>query len=298
MKSEVFTPANLPPATRDKKRYGVLGFPVSHSLSPPMQEAGFGALGIPAEYFRIEIPAHGLSAALPNLRQAGLRGWNCTLPHKEAMFSLCAEKDASAQESASVNTVVVTTNGFRGFSTDADGWEDAVREAWNLPFSARKVLVLGCGGVGRTLACRLARKGCRALALVNRNPEKARLLAEHLRPLGDTPVSTVPWNSPELEKAVADADLLIQATPLGLSPEDPLPVAENSLHPNLRVYDTVYRKDFTPLIHAARARGCPALDGLGMLLHQGARSLEIWTGKKPPLAIMRSALEKAAGRSV
>lgn len=263
-----------------------------------MQEAGFRALGIPTDYFRIEIPAHGLTAALPSLREAGLLGWNCTLPHKENMLSLCTEKDASAEESASVNTVVVTPSGFRGFSTDADGWEDAVREAWNLPLCSQRILMLGCGGVGRALAIRLARKGCRSLTLVNRNPEKALLLAEQLRPLGNTPVSTVPWSSTEMEVAVADADLLIQATSLGLNSEDPQPIPESCLHPKLRVYDTVYRRDFTALIRAARARGCPAVDGLGMLLHQGARSLRIWTGKTPPLAEMRAALEKAAGRPV
>ena len=298
MKAEVFTPANLPPASPEKKRYGVLGSPVAHSLSPAMQEAGFRALGIPAEYLRVEIPAGGLAAALPALRTAGFLGWNCTLPHKEAMFALCQETGSKAKESGSVNTVAVSGPTVRGTSTDADGWEDAVGECWRLDLSHPQVLLLGCGGVGRTLAFRIAAKGCRSLILTNRNPEKAIRLLEELRPIAHTPVSMVAWNSPDFEKAAREADLWIHATSLGLQSGDSLPVAETLLRPGLKVYDTVYRQDFTPLVRLARARGAEAVDGLGMLLHQGARALSFWTGQTAPLPAMRAALETAAGRSL
>ena len=111
-----------------------------------MQEAGFLALGIPAEYLRVEIPAGGLAAALPALAAAGFQGWNCTLPHKETMFALCNETDPQAKESGSVNTVAVSAQGRRGTSTDADGWEDDVAERWQLDLSHQRVLLLGCGG--------------------------------------------------------------------------------------------------------------------------------------------------------
>lgn len=296
MKPTILTPGSLPPLDPGKKRYGVLGFPVAHSLSPAMQEAGFHALGIPAEYLRVEVPAGDLEKVLPQLRRGGFQGWNCTLPHKEAMFALCLETDESARESGTVNTVVVSTKGFRGYSTDADGWEDAVAEAWKLDLASSRVVLLGCGGVGRTLAFRLAKRGCRHLRLVNRNPAKADQLAQKIKSCSSGSVSVISWKTPELSQAVHDSDLLIQATPLGLAAEDPLPVPENCLHPGLRVYDTVYHRDFTPLIRASRARHLPALDGLGMLLHQGARALSIWTERPAPLAEMRAALEKAAGR--
>jgi shikimate dehydrogenase len=108
----------------------------------------------------------------------------------------------------------------------------------------------------------------------------------------------VPWGSPKLSKAVQKSDLLIHATALGLGSNDPLPISEKCLHAGLKIYDTVYRKDYTPLVRQAREHGCEALDGLGMLLHQGARSLQIWTGQPTPLPEMRSALEKAAGRTL
>ena len=281
-----------------RSRYGVLGFPVAHSLSPVMQEAGFRALGIQAEYLRVEIPSQGLAEAIPALRQAGFQGWNCTLPHKEAMFALCDVVDVTAKESTSANTVVVSKNGLCGYSTDADGWEDAVAERWQLRLTTQRILVLGCGGVGRTLAIRLAQKGCRGLILVNRSREKAARLEREILPMTKGPVSVIDWCSESLKKTLSETDLVIQATSLGLSPTDPLPLPENCLRPGLKIYDTVYRKDFTPLVRLARTRGADAVDGLGMLLHQGVRALAIWTGRPAPVSAMREALEKEAGRSV
>jgi len=298
VKHEVFTPAKLPPPIPGRRRYGVLGFPVAHSLSPAMQEAGFRALGIQADYLRVEIPPKGLAHAIPALRQAGFQGWNCTLPHKEAMFALCDEVDTTAKESNSANTVVVSDEGLKGSSTDADGWEDAVAEIWKLDLGTQRILILGCGGVGRTLAIRLAKKGCRRLALTNRSPEKAARLAEEIVPMAKGPVSRIGWNPVDFEKTLKETDLLIQATSLGLSPNDPLPLPETCLRPGLKVYDTVYRKNFTPLVRQARARGAEATDGLGMLLHQGTRAISIWTGRPAPVVAMREALENEAGRQL
>lgn len=263
-----------------------------------MQEAGFRALGIPAEYLRVEIPPGDLANALPRLRAAGFQGWNCTLPHKETMFALCDETDENARESSAVNTVVVSARGLSGSSTDADGWEDDIQAAWKLDLTSQRVLLLGCGGVGRSLAFRLARRGCRQLTLSNRSPGKALRLAEEVRRYGTTPVGVAPWERESLRQATRQSDLLIQATPLGLVDDDARPLEEDCLHEKLRVYDTVYRQEFTPLVRMAKARHLPALDGLGMLLHQGARSLSLWTGQPAPIPAMRTALEKAAGRAV
>jgi len=296
MQPLVFRPETLPPASPETKRYGVLGWPVAHSLSPSMQEAGCRALGIPAEYLRVEIPAGGLANALPRLRAAGFQGWNCTPPHKESMFALCDETDESARESTAVNTVVVSARGLRGSSTDADGGEDDMQAAWKLNLTTQRVLLLGCGGVGRTLAFRLARRGCRQLTLSNRSPGKAIQLTKEVRQFAQFPIQVVPWERESLAQAAQQSDLLLHATQLGLADHEILPLAAESLHKGIRVYDTVYRKDFTPLVRMAKDRGAPALDGLGMLLHQGARSLSLWTGKPAPVAAMRAALENAAGR--
>ena len=298
VKPQVFRPDTLPPASPDRKRYGVLGSPVAHSLSPAMQEAGFQTLGIPAEYLRVEIPAGELADALPRLHAAGFQGWNCTLPHKESMFALCDETDDSARESTAVNTVVVTARGLCGSSTDADGWEADMQAAWRLDLTTQRVLLLGCGGVGRSLAFRLARRGFRQLILCNRSPDKAIQLAKEIRQSAQAPVQVVPWERESLAQATKQSDLLVHATQLGLADHEALPLAAESLHTGIRIYDTVYRKDFTALVRMAKDRKVPVLDGLGMLLHQGAKSLSLWTGKPAPVAAMRAALDKAAGRPI
>ena len=300
MPSTVFTPATLPPPQAGKIRYGVIGCPIAHSLSPAMQVAGFDALGLPAEYFRIEVPAGTLAHAIPLLLQAGLQGWNCTLPHKKEMFRLVSKKDASALEAQSVNTIRVDKDQLHGFSTDSAGWEAALQETWQLATDKLRVLILGCGGVGQTLARHLTQSGCAALTLTNREPKRATELLRELQSSGTRrfPIQTILWELSALQTALSKTDLLVQATSLGMKEDDSLPLPLESLQPPLRVYDTIYRKDFTSLVREARQRGCPAIDGLGMLLYQGALSLEIWTGKKAPRAEMQIALEQSAGRKI
>ena len=279
-------------------RYGVIGSPVAHSLSPVMQLAGWSELGVQAEYFRIEIPAGGLESAVPLLLQTGLDGWNCTLPHKGEMFRLSEVHSPSALQAQSVNTVQVVQGKIHGSSTDAEGWSRAMREIWPNSLPPKRTLLLGCGGVGQTITRFLPSIGCSSLTLINRDPQRAEKLHHELTPLVGNrfPIHVLDWNMPNMTRALSETDLLIQATSLGLKEEDPLPVPKELLHPPLRVYDTIYRKGETLLVRVARERGCEAEDGLGMLLHQGALSLEIWSGKPAPLTTMRQALYQAAGR--
>jgi len=252
-----------------------------------MQIAGFTSLGLPAEYFRIEVPAGTLHRAIPLLLQAGLQGWNCTLPHKKEMFDLAAKKDSSALDAQSVNTIRLEKGQLHGFSTDAAGWETALQETWQLATDKLRVLILGCSG-------------CAALTLTNREPKRATELLRELQSLGTGrfPIQTIPWDISAIQSVLPKTDLLVQATSLGMNEKDSLPLPFESLHPPLRVYDTIYRENLTPLVRAARLRDCPAIDGLGMLLHQGALSFEIWTGQKAPRAAMQAALEQAAGRKI
>lgn len=299
VKPGTFTPDSLPPLPAGRSRYGVLGQPVTHSLSPPMQEAGFSALGLDAEYLRVEVQAENLSTTVPRLLQAGFRGWNCTLPHKNTMFTLVDHVDPTAAEAKSVNTVRVEKGKLHGFSTDAMGWRAAVEEAWTIDLNKSRILILGCGGVGQTLARHLAKIGCRSLALVNREPTKARKLAEELGPVvaGRMAIHPVAWQSQDFTRALRETDLLVQGTSLGLREDDPLPMDPSLLPRGAKIYDTVYRKDLTPLVRKARTLSLHAEDGLGMLLHQGALSFSIWTGQPAPIEKMRQALHRAAGRS-
>lgn len=297
---DVFSPDKLPNLPPGRARYGVLGQPVAHSLSPFLHEAGFKALGIDAEYLRVEVPAENLVSAIPRLQQGGFHGWNCTLPHKNSMFPLVDQLDPSATEAKSVNTVRMEGKKMHGFSTDALGWRAAIGETWNIPVEQSRILILGCGGVGQTLARHLVKCGCRSLFLANRDARKAERLIQELQPLvGERfPLRMLAWQSKELDHALAQTDLLIQGTSLGLKRDDPLPIDPAKLGPATKLYDTVYGKELTPLVQAARRLGHPAEDGLGMLLHQGVLSFTIWTGQKAPLEKMRQALLRAAGRSL
>jgi len=295
---EVFTPNTLPPRPAGRARFGVLGQPIAHSLSPFLHHAGFAALGLDAEYLRIEVSAEDLGLAIPRLKQAGFQGWNCTLPHKNTMFNLVDRVDPTAAEAKSVNTVRVEGEQLRGCSTDALGWRAAIDETWKIDLGQSRVLLLGCGGVGQTLARHLAKSGCRSLVLANRDGPRAEKLVQELAPLavGRFALRSVAWKSNDLDEALQTTDLLIQGTSLGLKKDDPLPVDPVKLARGTKVFDTVYRQERTPLVQAARKLGHQAEDGLGMLLHQGALSFTIWTGHKAPLEKMRQALWRAAGR--
>jgi len=265
-----------------------------------MHLAAWESLGIPAEYFRIEVPSGALEKALPPLFQAGLAGWNCTLPHKTEMFRLSQVRDSSAVQAQSVNTVNIVEGRIHGSSTDSAGWARAMREIWPNSLPPGRTLLLGCGGVGQSIARSLVSIGCTSLTLVNRDPLRSQELLRELTPLvaGRFPTRQIDWDLPALEKALAETDLLIHGTSLGLKKEDPLPVPKNFLKPPLRVYDTIYRTDSTSLVKSAHQRGCQAEDGLGMLLHQGALAFEIWSKKTAPLNAMRQALSQAAGRTL
>jgi shikimate dehydrogenase len=265
-----------------------------------MQLAGWKALNIPAEYFRIEIPEGDLEKSVSELIQAGLAGWNCTLPHKGEMFRLSQIKDLSALEAESVNTVQILNGKIHGSSTDASGWARAISEAWPNSLPPGRVLLLGCGGVGKSIARFLARTGCDSLTLVNRDAVRAQRLFRELTPLvaGRFPIRQMNWDLSALDKTLKDTDLLIHGTSLGLKEKDPSIIPEEHLNPPMRIYDTLYRKDLTPLVQAGRKRGCLAIDGLGMLLHQGALSFELWSKQPAPLEPMRAALEQVANRNL
>ena len=296
---EVYHPHALPPLPAGRARYGVLGHPIAHSLSPFLHHAGFAALGLDAEYLRVEVPAENLASAIPLLKQGGFQGWNCTLPHKNSMFSLVDRVDPTAADVKSVNTVRVENGLLHGFSTDALGWRAAIDETWKIDLEKSRILILGCGGVGQTLARYLAKTGCRSLVLVNRDLGKAERLVQELQSTAAGRLSplVIQWGSKELDHALQETDLLIQGTSLGLKKDDPLPVNPAKLPQGGKLYDTVYRKEPTPLVQAARKLGYQAEDGLGMLLHQGALSFSIWTGQKAPLKKMREAVLLAAGRN-
>ena len=302
---ELFTIDDLKtwkPKSKTPIRLGVFGDPVAQSLLPQMQNAALENCGLQVNYARFEIGADELPAALELLPEVDFIGVNLTVPHKIAAFKLMDEVDESARQAGAVNTIKVENNKLRGFNTDGKGFARAIREEFSVDLRDLRVLVLGAGGAARAIALECAKENSERLVIANRDFGKAKNLAEELRPffaearvLGPVPrLQAIPWDETAFRFQIANVDLVVNATPLGLHHADAAPISARLLAPHLMVYDTVYSHGQTALVSAAIEAGARAADGLSMLLHQGALAFEIWFDRAAPLGAMRAALSEAS----
>ena len=262
----------------------LLGHPVAHSLSPAMHNAAFAALGLPHTYETKDVRPEDLPAAVGDLRRDDILGANVTIPHKEAALRLVDDATDEAREIGAVNTLIRRGTRILGANTDVAGFARAATAADGGPLlSDRTVLLLGAGGAAR--ACAYVLLPTNRVLVANRTPERARAFADTLEIEGRH-AEAVPWPSREIA-----ADAVVNATPLGLHGEDPL---EGLALPPI-VVDIVPTTEVTPLVRRAReAQHVVVVDGLTMLLHQAARSFELWTGVPAPVAAMRAALPRPA----
>jgi shikimate dehydrogenase len=294
------TPHTAPPQVSLSGRtrvLGVKGWPVEHSLSPLMQNAALRAAGLNYIYVPFPIAPERFETAVRGLAAAGVVGLNCTVPHKHAALRLCDALSTEAQLAQAVNTLHFTADGIYGTNSDVEGYMETVRRDAGFDFAGRRVVQFGAGGAGRAIALGALRGGAAELVLVNRTLEKAEILARDL--LRHYPGLTVATLSPEshgeeVQGALARADLVVNATSLGLREEDAFPCDVADLSPQALVFDAAYSRDgATPWLRAAAERGCRTLDGLGMLVRQGAASFRLWTGVEPDLEVMFAALRGA-----
>ena len=280
-------------------RLAVIGDPVAHSRSPGFHNAALSSCGIRAQYARLHVPPECFSKVLRALPRAGFLGANVTIPHKAAALANVDEADAYARASGSVNTVVVNGERLLGFNTDGPGLVRAIREEFSVDLRDLRVVLLGAGGgAGRAIAVQCAMERCERLVLVNRTLEKIQPLATELAPYFQTEklsgpaerIAAIPFDEDVLRRELENADILINATSLGMKRTDPPVIPPNLLTANLLVYDTVYAGGTSSLLEDAAAAGARCANGLGMLLHQGALSFEIWFNRSAPLEEMRRAL--------
>ena len=288
----------------------VYGFPVGHSASPAMQNAGIAELGLDWRYTAAEVRPEQLREAIAGAQAMHYIGINLTVPHKLLALDMVDVLDESAREWGAVNTILFEGQDdhgewralrdfetaphqlrSHGFNTDADGITQSLREDLGMEVRGENVLLLGAGGAGHVAALKLAATGVRQLHIVNRTASKAEAIAHEIR-----------TRFPAVEIAVGypdgtdtEMDLVLNCTSLGLAAGDALPldIGPFSLDKTRAVYDMIYQPAETSLLAAARAAGCQTANGLGMLLHQGAKSLEIWSGQAVPLDVMRAALKEA-----
>lgn len=268
---------------------------MAHSLSPPTQNAAFTASGLGTPYDKIAVSIDELPFFVDAAKDR-LRGFNITVPHKSNIIPYLDEIDHAAGLARSVNTVVIKDGRMKGYSTDGYGLATSLKEAFGLSIPNSSILFLGCGGAVQAVSFYFAMQGAKALYFANRSPEKAKELIERLKiNYPGTQYDYCPLNDHNsITRFAQNSQVAIQGTSLGLKADDPMPVAPE-LVKGIPYYDTIYKA--TPLLRALRNSGTPVADGRTMLLHQGARSFEIWTGLKAPVEIMRQALEQAIGDS-
>jgi shikimate dehydrogenase len=279
--------------------YAVLGSPVSHSLSPVMQQAAFDHVGLEARYYRIEVDDEGLEKAIARMRQVPFGGWNCTVPNKVKMYELCDQRADSAEQFRAVNTVVNRDGVLTGHNTDGVGWSRALREAFGRGPDELRILLLGAGGAGRAIATQAILERCPELVVANRDGKRANELILHLNeqfstgPLARTPqnLRAIRWGEKELEAAVREVDLVVNATSAGFDPKLPAILPARMMPSSLLVFDTVYGAGCEKLRREVETANAKWSDGVGMLLHQGAEAFTLWTGRDAPLEVMRQALQ-------
>lgn len=260
---------------------GVIGDPVAHSLSPHMHNTAFEALGIDATYELWETSAADLPSRVESLRGESMLGANVTVPHKQSVMPLVDEVSDTAQQIGAVNTIIRDGSRLIGDNTDAFGFRQSI-DATFPDIIRGTAVVLGAGGASRAVIVALREMGFDRIVLANRTLARAEALGAGFG------VDVVPWER-VVEATFPDASLLVNATSLGWRDEMPVDAeALDHLSPATLVMDLTYRE--TPLLRAAGDRGLGTLDGLGMLIYQGARAFELWLGRPAPVDVMRGAV--------
>jgi shikimate dehydrogenase len=280
-------------------RLGVFGDPVAHALSPQIQNAALRACEINMQYARFHIRPNELRSALAFVRELDFVGINFTVPHKIAGLAQIDVADESASCCGAANTVRLHNKKFIGSNTDAEGFSRAIRSEFSIDLRDLRVMILGAGGgTGHAIAWQCALENCERLVLVNRTPEKTAAIVDRLRPVFAAPrvlgpvarLEAVPWDQTAVRAQLADIDLIVNATPLGMNPSDPAPIPARLLAPHHIVFDCVYGSSKTALLRAADEAGARGANGLSMLLYQGALSFSIWFNREAPIDAMRTAL--------
>lgn len=268
-----------------EKHYAVIGHPIEHSLSPGMHNAGYAALGLDAEYQRFHVEPSHLTEAVEGLCALGFSGWNVTLPHKEHIIALLDTLTPQAKRAGAVNTVKIHEGQRIGHNTDGDGFVRSVEGELN-GFKGKKAVLLGAGGASKGIALALAEQGMQ-LHILNRTPEKAEDLVQVIQREGGTATSGVfapgDW--------LVDVDLVVQTTSAGLHGE-PFPFSVQGISEQALVVDIIFNPRETAFLQEAKKQGCRTLNGLGMLLYQGALAWEFWLGGQAPVEAMRQALQE------
>jgi len=267
---------------------GIIGDPIEHTMSPVMHNTAFKTLGLDYVYLPFKVKNEELKQAIAGARALNIRGLNVTIPHKVAVMQLLDKIDPLAEKIGAANTIVNDEGILTGYNTDAYGFIQALLEKDINPIG-KKVLVLGAGGAAKAICFILAEQGV-SLVILNRKLELewAQDIANRIKQNYTINVRADELNKKNLEQVLANTDILVNATSVGMSPNShETPVDAEFLCSNMVVFDIIYNPFPTRLLQEAKTAGARTIDGLEMLVCQGALSFEKWTGQKPPVDLMR-----------
>jgi len=297
---ETYTLEDLKSWEFDGVSLAVLGHPVRHSISPAMHNAAIKEIA-PSDdrfsnwrYFRFEVRPEDLIQALPMFHEKGFFGLNLTVPNKEIALGALQKVDSAALEIGAVNTLRRLDDGYEGFNTDGYGLSEGIKRDLQTSLEGKDVVILGAGGAGRATAVEALYRKCQSLTIVNRNQDRLKNLIQNLSPIAkrfSIPLSDCSPNDPKL--SLPSSAIIINATSLGLNSDDPLPLPNERVHHSLTLFDMIYNPRTTQLMELILSRGGRAANGLSMLVFQGARSLEIWSGKNVNAETMNQAAKAA-----
>jgi len=276
---------------------GIMGYPVGHSLSPAMHNAALRHLGLKGVYLPFEVLPGYLEEAVAGIRALGLWGVNVTIPYKEKVLDYLDWLTPQAELIGAVNCIACREGRLEGHNTDGEGFLRSLREEGGFDPEGKEVLVLGAGGAARAIALVLGQSRAQKIVVANRTREKAEELAAQVRRRTAADAAGIGLGSQELASAAFQADLIVQTTPVGMYPHEEPPdwFKPEWFKADTLVYDIIYRPRPTAFLRQAAARGCRTLDGLGMLVFQGALAFSWWTGLDAPAEVMREAALRELG---
>jgi shikimate dehydrogenase len=271
--------------------FGIIGYPIGHSISPLFQQVALDHLSVGSEYRAYEVAPDEVGDFITSLRSEKAVGINVTVPHKEAVMPYLDEIDDWAAEAGAVNTIVNRDGRLIGYNTDGYGFLRALREEGSFDPSGKGVLILGAGGSARGVVQALVRAEVGRLHIANRTLARAETLAELAAGKG-VPAEALALGSEGISHAAASAELIVNCTSLGMRhgpDENAAPLAANQIPADSLVYDLVYNPMRTPLLREAEVAGANTLGGISMLVYQGAASFELWLERPAPVPVMMDA---------
>ncbi len=273
--------------------FAVFGHPIGHTLSPIMHNASLHSLDMDAIYLAFDVHPDKLMSVLPSMRDMGFGGVNLTVPLKEVAFNGLDQLDDTARNLGAVNTVEFLEDGtIKGHNTDGYGFLAAVKEAFSCSVNGLSLFILGSGGAGRAVAITCAVEGAEKIAIADIDEERTLRLKEEINKIAPaTDVQVIPNDKELWAEACAKAELVVQATPVGMNTDDPSLLDKTAFRSGQMIFDLVYMYPQTAFMKEAAAAGAKVANGLDMLLYQGARAFTIWTGKEPDVDAMRKALK-------